>query len=366
MSYEALMSQHLTAIYDTRVSEGLLRADPAQREVLHRFESLRETLEARPKTGLLARFFQEKPQSGQHSRGFYVWGGVGRGKSMIMDLFFAHTAINVKRRVHFHAFMQEIQSALHEARKTGTDDALKPVAEAISKDLRLLCFDEMQITDITDAMIVGRLFEALFKAGVSIVTTSNRPPKDLYKDGLNRQLFVPFITLLEQELEVIEMQSPTDYRQDRLSGETTYFTPITAATRQSLDKIWHDLTHGQEEPLDLEIKGRHVIIPHYWAGMARADFWELCGKPLGAGDYLALTGAVKLLMLENVPRLGIDNFNEAKRFVTLIDALYEAGIRLILSADDVPEHLYAEGTGSFEFERTASRLREMQSADWGQ
>ncbi|MDA0900635.1 MAG: cell division protein ZapE [Proteobacteria bacterium] len=360
------MSQHLTAIYDTRVSEGLLRADPAQREVLHRFESLRETLEARPKSGLLARFFQEKPQSGRHSRGFYVWGEVGRGKSMIMDFFFAHTAINGKRRVHFHAFMQEIQSALHEARKTGTDDALKPVAQAISKDLRMLCFDEMQITDITDAMIVSRLFEALFKAGVSIVITSNRPPKDLYKDGLNRQLFLPFITLLEQELEVIEMQSPTDYRQDRLSGETTYFTPITAATRRSLDKIWHDLTQGQEEPLDLEIKSRHVVIPHYWAGMARADFWELCGKPLGAADYLALTGAVKLLMLENVPRLGIHNFNEAKRFVTLIDALYEAGIRVILSADDVPEHLYAKGTGSFEFKRTASRLREMQSADWGQ
>ncbi len=360
------MSQHLTAIYDTRVSEGILRPDPAQREVLHRFETLRETLEARPKSGLLARFFQDKPPSGQQSRGFYIWGGVGRGKSMIMDLFFAHTSIPQKRRVHFHAFMQEIQSALHEARKTGVSDALKPVAEAISKDLRLLCFDEMQITDITDAMIVGRLFEALFQAGVSIVTTSNRPPKDLYKDGLNRQLFLPFIALLEQELEVIEMQSPTDYRRDRLAGETTYFTPITIATAQQMEQIWRDLTHGHEEPLDLEVKGRHVIIPQYWAGMARADFWELCGKPLGAGDYLALTGAVKLLMLENVPRLGIDNFNEAKRFVTLIDALYEARIRVIISADDVPEHLYAEGTGSFEFERTASRLREMQSADWGE
>src|SRR5210317_22301 len=279
------MSQHLTAIYDTRVSEGLLRADHAQREVLHRFESLRETLEARPKSGLLARFFQEKPQSGQHSLGFYVWGGVGRGKSMIMDLFFAHTAINGKRRVHFHAFMQEIQSALHEARKTGTDDALKPVAEAISKDLRLLCFDEMQITDITDAMIVGRLFEALFKAGVSIVTTSNRPPKDLYKDGLNRQLFVPFITLLEARMVVWELTSPNDYRQSKLTGSPTYFSPLGPDVRTQMDAIWEHLSGGTAEQLELIVNSRKVIVPEFRNGVGRASFFDLCAKPLGPADY---------------------------------------------------------------------------------
>jgi cell division protein ZapE len=359
------MSQHLQAIYDTRVAEGLLRPDPAQREVLLLLEELREKLEDRPAkpSGFLGRFF--KPVVPEGVRGLYLWGGVGRGKSMLMDLFFAHAGIARKRRVHFHAFMQEIQSGLHEARKSGVDDALKPVAEAVIRDVSLLCFDEMQITDITDAMIVGRLFEMLFEAGVVIVTTSNRPPEDLYKDGLNRQLFLPFIDILNTKLEVHEITSLTDYRQHRLEGERTYFAPANAESRRAIDELWRDLTGGKSEELVLEVKGREVHLPRYWAGMARAEFWDLCGQPLGPADYLALVGAVKLLVLENVPRLDSSKFNEAKRFVTLIDSLYEARTRLIMSAEEEPERLYLEGAGSFEFERTASRLREMQSADWG-
>ena len=358
------MGQHLQAIYDTRVAEGLLRPDPAQRAALLRLEDLRARLETlpKPKAGLFARF--RKPELPEGKQGLYLWGGVGRGKSMLMDLFFQHAPTTQKRRVHFHAFMQEVQAALHEARKTGVDDAIKPVAEGIAKNLKLLCFDEMQITDIADAMIVGRLFEKLFAAGVVIVTTSNRQPRDLYKDGLNRQLFLPFIALLEDRLEVDRLEAMTDYRQDRLAGAQVYFAPLGAAATARIDEIWRDLTGGREEELCLEVKGRAVRLPRYWAGMARASFWDLCGQPLGPADYLALVGAVKLLVLEGVPRLDATKFNEAKRFVTLVDALYEGQVRLICSAEDEPERLYLEGSGSFEFERTASRLREMQGADW--
>jgi cell division protein ZapE len=362
--YQPDMSQHLQAIYDTRVAEGLLRPDPAQREVLLLLEDLREKLEERPAkpSGFLGRFF--KPAVPEGTRGLYLWGGVGRGKSMLMDLFHAHVGIARKRRVHFHAFMQEIQSGLHDARKSGAEDALKPVAEAVIRDVDLLCFDEMQITDIADAMIVGRLFQMLFEAGVVVVTTSNRPPEDLYKNGLNRQLFLPFIDILNDKLEVHEITSLTDYRQHRLAGERTYFAPANAASRRAIDEIWRDLTGGKSEELVLEVKGREVHLPRYWAGMVRAEFWDLCGQALGPADYLALAGAVKLLVLENVPRLDSSKFNEAKRFVTLVDALYEARTRVIISAEEEPERLYLEGSGSFEFERTASRLREMQSAEW--
>ena len=356
------MGQDLTALYDTRVTEGLLRADPAQRAALARLEDTRAALETVKPRGFFDRFRKADVPEG---RGHYIWGGVGRGKSMIMDLFHAHTGIAEKRRVHFHAFMQEVQSALHEARKTGVDDAIKPVADAIAADIRLLSFDEMQITDIADAMIVGRLFERLFEAGVTVVTTSNRPPKDLYKDGLNRQLFLPFIALLEAELDVFELSSDTDYRQDRLTGEQVYFTPANRAARAAIDLIWKDLTQGREEALTLVIKGREVTLPRFWAGQVRAGFWDLCGQPLGPADYLAIAEAASLLVLEDVPQLDATKFNEAKRFVTLIDALYEARTRLIVSADAEPEMLYLEGSGSFEFERTASRLREMQAADWG-
>lgn len=358
------MTVTLTDIYDRKVHDGTLRADPAQRAALPALEGICEALEApAPKRGLLGGLFAKAPDP---IRGLYLWGGVGRGKSMLMDLFMAHTRIEAKRRVHFHAFMQDVQSRLHEVRKTGVDDAIRPVAEAVSEDLRLLCFDEMQITDIADAMIVGRLFQGLFERGVTIVATSNRPPDDLYKDGLNRPLFLPFIALLKERMEVMELESATDYRQHRLAGAQVYFTPAGAAAREAIEELWLGLTGGGGGgPLTLVVKGREVTLPDARSGVARASFWDLCGRPLGPADYLAIAAAVRVLILEDIPLLSAGNYNEAKRFVTLIDTLYEAGVRLICSAADVPERLYIEGEGSFEFERTASRLREMQAADWG-
>ncbi len=358
------MKQSLTDHYKALVANGTLHADAAQLAALAALEPIRALVEAPPpKRSILWRVSKPKPPEGK--RGAYLWGGVGRGKSMLMDLLFAQTDIREKRRVHFHAFMQEVQTALHEARKTGVEDAILPVAKAISAQVRFLCFDEMQITDITDAMLVGRLFERLFADGVVIVTTSNRPPGDLYKDGLNRDLFLPFIALLRDRLEVRELVSETDYRQNRLEGAPRYFTPLGAASRAALDRIWDDLSGADPDGLVLTVKGRQIDIPHFHNGVARMSFWDLCGKALGPGDYLALAEAVRVLILDDIPQLGRTNFNEAKRFVTLVDALYEGGVTLICSAAAQPETLYIEGEGSFEFERTASRLREMQGADWG-
>ena len=358
------MRQNLTEIYETRVTEGKLRADPAQHAILLKLEHLRLWLEehAAKKRGLLGGLFAKPAQP---PKGAYLWGGVGRGKSMLMDMFYDATDIEAKRRVHFHAFMQDIHRGMHAARKKGVEDALAPVADDIIHDTRLLCFDEMQITDITDAMIVGRLFEKLFAAGVVIVTTSNRPPDGLYKDGLNRALFLPFIDLISDRLVVVQLQSPIDYRQHRLEGAQVYFQPAASA-KGDIAAIWQDLTGGAGgEPLRLPVNGREVELPRFANGVGRASFWELCAKPLGPADFLAIAHAVRVLILEDIPQLSSYNYNEAKRFVTLIDALYEARVRLICSAADVPERLYLEGSGSFEFERTASRLREMQAADWG-
>ena len=344
-------------IYTARVAAGELTPDDAQTAVLPEFDRIANELAKPVKRG----FFRRAPDPIQ---GLYLWGGVGRGKSMLMDLFVSGLSVPA-RRVHFHAFMQEIHEAIHEARARGVDDPIKPVADAISDSVRCLAFDEMQITDITDAMIVGRLFEQLFAAGVVVVTTSNRVPDDLYKHGLNRDLFVPFIGLLKDKMVVHELASPTDYRQDRLAGSDVYFTPVDQKARAAMDVAWAALADGDGAPLTLRVKGHDLLIPRFHNGVARAKFFDLCGKHLGAADYLMLAETAKVLLLDDVPRLGRSNFNEAKRFVTLIDALYEAGTRLICSAAAAPELLYVEGEGTFEFERTASRLREMQSADWG-
>lgn len=356
------MPPSLTDLYDDRAARGLIRPDPAQRAVLPAFEAIRLWADAPPPAGLMARLRKPPPPP----KGLYLWGGVGRGKSMLMDLFVAALATPMKRRVHFHAFMQEVQAGMHAARQTGAADALAPVAARLAAGLRLLAFDEMQITDITDAMVVGRLFQMLMQAGVVIVTTSNRPPEDLYKDGLNRALFLPFIDMLRQTMQVIALDSPTDWRQQRLAGAQVWFQPADAAARAAMAALWADLTGGDAgTPLELPVKGRVVRLPAHHNGVARASFWQLCGQPLGPADYLAVAQAVRVLMIEDIPRLSASNYNEAKRFVTLIDTLYEARVRLIASAADRPERLYLEGTGAFEFARTASRLAEMQAADWG-
>lgn len=348
--------------YDTLVSDGSLTADPAQVDAVAELDRIATALANRPEPKGLGGFFAKKPEP---IAGLYIWGGVGRGKSMLMDLFHDLIKTPKTRRVHFHSFMQEVQSALHKARQTGVDDAIRPVADDMAEGLNLLCLDEMQITDIADAMIVGRLFQRMLDAGVIVVTTSNRQPDDLYKDGLNRALFLPFIALLKDQMAVHELVSPRDYRQDRLQGTDTYFHPADATAKTAIEAIWTDLTGGARTSLTLTVKSRAVEIPLFANGVGRARFYDLCGQPLGPADYLAVADAVRVLIVEDIPRLSSENYNQARRFVTLIDALYEARVRLIATAADLPERLYIEGEGSFEFERTASRLREMQSEGWG-
>ena len=358
------MAGNLDDIYHDLTSAGALRPDPGQRAVLPKLQEMTDWLEANAtrKMGLFAGLFARPVVP---VKGLYLWGGVGRGKSMLMDLFCDKLEIAGKRRVHFHAFMQEVHHAMHDARKSGAEDPLAPVADAMASGLRLLALDEMQITDITDAMIVGRLFDKLLAAGVVVVTTSNRPPQDLYQNGLNRALFLPFIQMIQERLDVVELESPNDYRQHRLAGAQRYFHPAGKA-RAEMAAIWRDLTGGADAfSLSIPVNGRAVEIPAFVAGIGRASFWDLCARPLGAADFLAIAATVKVLILDDIPQLSASNYNEAKRFVLLIDALYEGRVRLICSAADEPERLYVEGAGAFEFERTASRLREMQGADWG-
>ncbi|NOR63847.1 MAG: cell division protein ZapE [Rhodobacteraceae bacterium] len=297
-------------------------------------------------------------------QGLYLYGGVGRGKSMLMDLFFENAPVAKKRRVHFHAFMQEVHKGITLARQDYAKDPIEPVAARIAEGAALLCFDELQIGDITDAMIVGRLFDKLFARGVVIVATSNRHPDDLYKDGLNRQLFVPFIERIKERLEVFHLVSDTDYRQNKLAGGNVYFSPLNARARRGMDAAWEVFSVCKGKPLLLAVHGREVRLPLHCEGVARASFADLCEAPLGAADYLAIADEIAILLLDEVPLLSREQAGPAKRFVTLIDALYEAKTRLICSADAVPEQLFEAGDGAFEFARTASRLHEMASADW--
>ncbi|GJL96997.1 MAG: cell division protein ZapE [Hyphobacterium sp.] len=300
-------------------------------------------------------------------KGLYLWGGVGRGKSMLMDMFFRNAPVAAKRRVHFHEFMQETHARIgvwrkRDERKKGQNDPIPPVAKDIAKTARLLCFDEFQVTDIADAMLLGRLFEQLFEIGVVVVATSNRVPDDLYKDGINRQLFLPFIGELKTRLDVMEISSGADHRLAQLTAAPVYYSPNGPESDAALDAAWHRLTQGAEpKACTITVHGRAVPVPSEAAGVARFTFEELCARPLGAADYLALAAKFHTLLIEGVPRLSPDKRNEAKRFVTLIDALYEAKTKLIMSAATDPEGLYPAGDGAFEFERTASRLMEMRS-----
>jgi len=300
-------------------------------------------------------------------RGLYLWGGVGRGKSMLMDLFFRTAPVAQKRRVHFHEFMQETHTRIGDWRKNaadrkGKDDPIPPVAKAIAETARLLCFDEFQVTDIADAMLLGRLFEQLFDIGVVVVATSNRVPDDLYKDGINRQLFLPFIEELKDRLDVMEIASGVDHRLQQLTAAPVYYAPLDPKAETALSAAWNRLTQGAEaQSCTITVQGRAVPVPREAAGVAWFAFEDLCAQPLGAADYLALAAQFHTLLIEKVPQLSSAKRNEAKRFVTLIDALYEAKTKLVMSAAAEPEALYPEGDGAFEFERTASRLMEMRS-----
>ncbi len=349
--------------YSRMVSDGRIVDDPAQARALARLDRLRAELEApRRAPGILARLFSARPPP--QEPGIYLHGGVGTGKSMLMDIFFEAVRMARKRRVHFHAFMQEMHDAVHAQRQSGARDALLPVIGRTARETRLLCLDEVQVTDIADAMIVGRLFEGFLDAGMTIVTTSNQRPGDLYRDGLNRKLFLPFIALIGDRLDVLHLDSDTDHRQQHLRGERRYFWPNDRAADEALDKIWNLLTGGISEQLLLRNKGRDILLPEFRNGVARADFSHLCGSALGPGDYLVIARSIRLLLLTGIPKFGDENRDSARRFVTLVDALYDSRVPLVASAAAAPEDLYPTGRGAFEFRRTASRLAEMQRSDW--
>lgn len=352
------MNTALIEIYNNKVSKNLINHDDNQFRAISLLDKLNIEL-SKNNFSFLSRIKKKNPL-----KGVYFWGGVGRGKSMVMDLFYENSPIKNKQRVHFHAFMQEIHEKIHIIRQSGVEDAIEPIARNISKDVKLLCFDELQITDITDAMIVGRLIKLLTKKGVVIVSTSNRPPDDLYENGLNRNLFLPFISFLKENIIIHEFSGNLDYRQLSLSEQKRFFTPISSKNRSEIQAIWNRLTDGMTTELKLIVKSREIIIPGFCNGIGRADFRDFCDKPMGPLDFLHIAKSVRVLILENIPKLSREKNNQAKRFVILIDALYEQKVILIASAETSPEKLYEKGVGSFEFERTASRIKEMQSDSW--
>jgi cell division protein ZapE len=358
--------------YAALVRSGEIRADAAQSAAIDELARLENSLKFY--TGGWARAFGLKPRQ----YGLYLWGPPGRGKSMMMDLFFNQSSLRAKRRIHFHAFMQEVHHLVHvwregsraERQKTfgqaKGDDPIAPIAARIAKTTTLLCFDEFQVTDIADAMILGRLFDALIKARVFWVATSNRPPEDLYKDGLNRDRFVPFIAHIREKLKVVEIAGPKDFRMDRLKDARLWFCPSRdSAERQGFEALWRDMTALMTEmPAILEVNQRKLGFPRAAGPILRATFAELCTETNGPADYLAIAQRFTTVFIDGVPVLGPERRNEARRFVTLIDALYEAHAKTVVLADVEPAKLYPQGDGAFEFERTVSRLEEMRSQDY--
>jgi len=353
---------HVLSAYDALVAAGELRPDPEQRAAAIRLDALAKALEAPVRTGLLARLTGRGTAT---PRGVYMFGDVGRGKSMLMDLFYTHVAVERKRRVHFSEFMLEVHGRIAIERRKEAGDPIAPVAAALAAETRLLAFDEMMVTNSPDAMILSRLFTALLKAGVTIVTTSNRAPADLYKNGLNREHFLPFIALIEARLDVVTLNGPIDYRRDRLGQQNTWLVPNGPDATADLSAAFFRLTdHEVTEPIpseDLTVQGRTLHVPKTLKGVAVFSFKKLCGEARGAADYLAVARRYHTVILVGIPRLGPENRNEAARFVALIDALYEHKVKLLAAADAEPDALYPEGDGRFEFQRTVSRLEEMRS-----
>ncbi|SDE05252.1 cell division protein ZapE [Kordiimonas lacus] len=374
-------------------SEGEVRADDDQLRVLKHFDRLYQDLLDYPevatksrslsiKSWRLSTLFKWGNNEKGVPKGLYVYGGVGRGKSMLMDLFYELAPVKAKKRVHFHEFMLDIHARLKEWRGMSAkeraarggrvvgDDPIPPVARQIAMEATLLCFDEMQVTDIADAMVLGRLYKELLERGVVIVATSNRVPDDLYKGGLNRQLFLPFIEMIKSQFEVVPLDGPTDYRYDRLKGVDTYYTPIDEVSTAKLSEAFFRLTDRDVENRDkvpsdeLTAQGRKLFVPKAARGVAVFSFKRLCANALGSADYLAIARAYHTVIMVAIPQMGPENRNEAKRFVTFIDALYEHGVKFLCSAAVPPADLYEAGEGHFEFERTVSRLMEMQSEDY--
>ncbi len=352
--------------YAALVAAGELKPDADQARAVQALDRFAAGL-GNGHSRLLQRLFGK---SGYH-RGVYLWGGVGRGKSMLMDLAYEHIAIEPKRRTHFHAFMIEVHQRLREARKSEEGDPVIRVAEQIGEEVKFLAFDEMMVTNSADAMIMSRLFTALIDEGVAVVTTSNRPPGDLYQDGLNRELFLPFIELIEARMEVVPLNGPTDYRLDRMAGLDTWLVPNGPEATARLSEAFFRLTdypvedraHVPSEELDVG-GGRALHVPKSLKGVAVFSFRKLCGQARGAADYLAIARRFHTVIIVGVPVMTREMRNEAARFVTLIDALYEHRVKLLAAADAEPARLYPSGDGRFEFERTVSRLEEMQSIDY--
>ncbi len=361
--------------YRGKLDSGELLTDPAQALAAERLQALWIRLRQydpapeMPERSLLSRLWQRKraddiPDTYPH--GLYLVGDVGRGKSMLMDLFFATAEVPRKRRVHFDQFMQEMHRRMHEARTAGhADDPIPPIADQVAAEAALLCFDEFQITNVADATILGRLFQALFARGVVVVATSNTRIGDLFLGQPGRDAFLPFIAMLKQHLDMIVMHGSRDWRRARLRGIPTWHSPADARADAALDAAFQDLTSGVPPRSErLHIMGHSLAIPLSAAGVARFDFDQLCGQPLGAGDYLALATHYQALVLDGVPKLSPDNHDVARRFITLVDALYDHRVKLVASAAAEPDALYQRGEGARAFERTASRLEEMQSRDY--
>lgn len=358
--------------YRARIAAGLIVSDPAQASAAERLQALWAKLRGydpplkAPPNGWMARLLRRKPVEEVQDRpmGLYLVGDVGRGKSMLMDLFFAAAEVPRKKRIHFHEFMQETHRRFHALKRDNPDidDPIPPLADEIAAEAALLCFDEFQVHDIVDAMILGRLFEALFARAVVVVATSNTLPDDLYKGKPGRDAFLPFIALLKNNLDVLVLDSQRDYRRDRLHGLKAWYVPADQRADAALDEVFATLA-GDVPPRTehLVVAGRNLTVPLSTEDAARFDFQALCGQPLGPGDYLAIATHYKTVLIDGIPRLSPDNFDEARRFVTLVDALYEHRVKLYASAAALPDELYRSGEGASIFERTASRLEEMQS-----
>ncbi len=358
--------------YRELLRDGEIKPDNAQELAVEKLQLLHHALKSyEPSSGekgWRARFgLGKRKESPTPPQGLYIYGEVGRGKSMLTDLFFSTAPVSSKRRVHFHEFMREVHDRLKQIRDAKLDrkeDAIIVLADQLTHEAWLLCFDEFQVTNIADAMILGRLFDHLFNRGVVVVATSNRVPDDLYKNGLQRDRFLPFIDMIKQKLDVMELASPTDYRLGRESGEQTYFYPLDIEARDQLHDQFEKMTQGQSKTDYVIVKSRRIDIPKVYERIAYFSFADLCVKPYGANVYLELATLFDVIFIEAVPQLSPKNRNEAERFVHLIDALYEHKVKLICSAAALPEKLYPEGDGAFEFQRTVSRLMEMQSEDY--
>jgi cell division protein ZapE len=369
------MSDTFATRYAALVATGKIEADPAQAELVRRLVALEKALaqlRLSRKSSSLGWLFSRSSAPGP-IKGLYVHGDVGRGKTMLMDLFFSSSEVRRKRRSHFHEFMADVHNRIREVRhqlKLGTitnGDPIRHVADEIAAETWLLCFDEFHVTDIADAMILGRLFTRLFEQGVVLVATSNVAPDDLYKDGLNRALFLPFIRLLQQHVDVVRLAARTDYRMEKLSGVTTWYVPADEDAEVALDIAWQKLTGMLEgEPVDMQLAGRVLRIPEAAMGVARFAFAQLCEQPLGANDYLRLAREFHTLIVDHIPVMDYADRNAAKRFIILIDTLYDHAVKLIASAEAEPNELYTadEGYEALEFKRTESRLIEMRSEDY--